>query len=79
MVKTEEGRMFYKLIERKRDEWFESPECTVRGIIGYIEAKGKMRDAQVEAIKTWLYLKIACGNKPLWRMFSEGKFNSLDF
>ena len=70
--------MFYKLIEKKRDEWFESPDCTVRGIIEYIEAGGKMRDAQVEAIKTWLYLKIACGNEPLWRMFSEGKFNSLD-
>ncbi|WP_370859876.1 DEAD/DEAH box helicase family protein [Phocaeicola plebeius] len=38
-----------------------------------------MRDAQIEAIKIYLFLKIACGNRPLWKLFSEGCFNSLDF
>ena len=47
--------MFYKLIEKKRDEWFTSPDCTVKDIIRYIERKGKMRDAQIDAIKTFLY------------------------
>ena len=37
-----------------------------------------MRDAQIEAIKIYLFLKIACRNKPLWQLFSEGFFNSLD-
>lgn len=37
-----------------------------------------MRDAQIEAVKTYLFLKIACGNKPLWKLFSEGFFNSLN-
>ena len=37
-----------------------------------------MRDAQIDAIKTFLYLKIACQNKPLWQLFCEGRFNSLD-
>ncbi len=37
-----------------------------------------MRDAQIEAIKTYLYLKIACGNAPLWELFAQGTFNSLD-
>ncbi|WP_337559980.1 DEAD/DEAH box helicase family protein [Phocaeicola plebeius] len=26
-----------------------------------------------------MFLKIACGNRPLWKLFSEGCFNSLDF
>jgi len=26
---------------------------------------GKLRDAQIDAVKTYLYLKIACGNRPL--------------
>jgi hypothetical protein len=30
-----------------------------------------MRDAQVEAIKTYLFLKIECRNKPLWKLFSK--------
>ncbi|WP_315358911.1 hypothetical protein [Prevotella nigrescens] len=37
-----------------------------------------MRDAQIEAIKTYLFLKIECGNKPLWRFFTEGDFLSLN-
>ena len=35
-----------------------------------------MRDAQREAIKTCLYLKIACNNQPLWKLFYEGAFNN---
>lgn len=37
-----------------------------------------MRDAQIEAIKIYLYLKIVCGNKPLWRLFCDGVFNSIN-
>ena len=70
--------MFYKLIEQKRDEWLRSELCSVRGLLAYIESTGKMRDAQVEAIKTYLFLKIACNNRPLWKLFAEGKFNSLN-
>ena len=38
-----------------------------------------MRDAQIESIRTYLYLKIACGNKPLWKLFAEGVFNDPDY
>lgn len=61
--------MFYKLIERKRDTWYASADCTVKPFVEYIKARGQMRDAQTEAIKTYLFLKIACGNRPLWQLF----------
>lgn len=67
--------MFYKLIEKKRDEWLDSKECSVAELIHYIEHRGMMRDAQLEAIKTYLFLKIACKNQPLWKLFVEGVFN----
>ena len=70
--------MFYKMIKNARDKWYSSPECTAMSIIGYIEASGKMRDAQIEAIKTYLYLKIACDSRPLVSLFCDGKFNTLD-
>lgn len=70
--------MFYKLIKSKRDEWLNSEDCSVRDLLKYIDLRGVMRDAQSEAIKTYLYLKIACNNKPLWQLFTEGWFNSLD-
>lgn len=70
--------MFYRLIKKKCDEWMESPDCTIRELIQYIYTQNKMRDAQIEAIKIYLFLKIACGNRPLWQLFTEGSFNSLD-
>lgn len=71
--------MFYDLIRHKRDQWYASPACTVKDFIDYIVSKGEMRDAQIESIRTYLYLKIACGNKPLWKLFAEGKFNDPDY
>ena len=68
--------MFYKIIEKKRDEWLHSPECVVTDMLSYIEKQHKLRDAQVEAVKTYLFLKIACKNQPLWQLFASGKFNS---
>jgi type III restriction enzyme len=55
--------MFYKMIQRKRDMWYSSSECTIDELISYIVNKGEMRDVQIDAIKTYLYLKIACENK----------------
>lgn len=70
--------MFYKLIEKKRDEWLSSEGCTINELLSYIEQRNMMRDAQFEAIKTYLFLKIACQNKPLWKLFVDGVFNDLD-
>ena len=67
--------MFYKLIEKKRNEWLDSSDCTIRELLRYITTRNKMRDAQIEAIKTYLFLKIACGNRPLWKLFVDGVFN----
>lgn len=57
--------MFYKMIENKCKEWYSSDQCTVRNLIEYIEKTGQMRDAQIEAIKVYLFLKIGCECKPL--------------
>ena len=37
-----------------------------------------MRDAQIDSIKTYLFLKIECKNRPLWELFASGVFNSTD-
>lgn len=68
--------MFYKLIKIKRDHWIQSPECPVKELINHIEGRGMMRDAQIEAIKTYLFLKIGCRNNPLWQLFHDGILSS---
>ena len=66
------------MIENKCNEWYQSDNCTVKHLIDYIEKTGQMRDAQIEAIKIYLFLKIKCENKPLARLFYSGAFNTLD-
>ena len=70
--------MFYKMIEKKMNSWYMSPDCSVKELVDYIVKTNQMRDAQIEAIKTYLYLKIACNNRPLYELFSAGAFNNLD-
>lgn len=70
--------MFYELIKYKRNQWLQSQDCTIRPMLQYIEQRGMMRDAQIEAIKTYLFLKIACKGLPLYQLFSEGYFNNTE-
>ena len=70
--------MFYKMIENKCNQWYNSDGCTVKNLIEYIEKTGQMRDAQIDAIKTYLFLKIGCECKPLDVLFRNGEFNSID-
>lgn len=66
------------MIENKCKEWYSSTQCTVNPIIDYIEKTGQMRDAQIEAIKIYLFLKIGCECKPLEFLFRNGVFNSIN-
>lgn len=68
--------MLFDLIKTKKDNWFKSDECTVRNIVKHIQKKSELRDTQIEAIETYLFLKIKCDNKPLWELFSDGFFIS---
>lgn len=70
--------MFHKMINTARDRWYNSEQCTIGSIVDYIISNGHMRDAQVEAIKTYLYLKVGCENKPLSALFIQGKFNNIN-
>lgn len=49
----------------------------VHNLIDYIEKTGQMRDAQIEAIKVYLFLKIGCQCQPLSSLFTHGVFNNI--
>ena len=66
--------MIDKLLATLKNKWLHSNDCTVTGLLSYIRKTGKLREAQVEAIETYLFLKIKGNNKPLWQLFSEGFF-----
>jgi len=70
--------MFHRMITNARNRWLASSDCSVKDLIAYIEISGQMRDAQIDAIKTYLFLKIDCDCKPLSLLFQEGHFNTVD-
>ena len=74
--------MFYEMIKRKRDAWLAQPDCpvlaTIQAMISAAQTGRGLRDIQIDAIKTYLFLKIGCGNRPLAELFSSGAFTTLE-
>ena len=68
--------MLNNIIKIKTAQWLQSNDCSVIDLIKYIREKGELRDTQIEAIETYLFLKIEGQNKPLWRLFTEGFFTN---
>lgn len=68
--------MFYNIIKKNVKEWINSNDCKIKDLINYIIEKNQLRDAQIEAVETYLFLKIKCDNQPLYRIFSKGYLNS---
>ena len=66
--------MLNELITRKKNQWLRSDTCPINALLAYIRKQGHLREPQVEAIETYLYLKIEGGNKPLWKLFSDNFF-----
>lgn len=68
--------MLNNIIRNKTNQWLQSKDCSIKGLLSYIKEKGELRDTQIEAIETYLFLKIEGQNKPLWQLFSEGFFTN---
>jgi sortase (surface protein transpeptidase) len=71
--------MLNHIIVGKAKVWIYSPGCPVRQIVEYIRTQNHLREAQVEAIEVYLYLKIKGRNKPLATLFKEGFFLNNEF
>ena len=67
--------MIYEQIKVSKNRWLNSPGCPVNSIIKYIRDKASLREAQIEAIETYLFLKLKCENKPLRNLFFQELFN----
>jgi type III restriction enzyme len=68
--------MLHIIIRDKKNKWLQSDDCTICDLMNYIRNKGQLRDTQIEAIETYLFLKIQGQNKPLWQLFLEGFFTN---
>lgn len=66
--------MIYTFIQTKKNQWINSSDCPVKPMVDYMRQRGQLRDAQIEAIETYLFLKFEGENKPLAELFAEGFF-----
>ena len=63
--------MLQTIIEYHKNQWINSDECTIKPIISYIRNMEQLREAQINALETYLFLKIKGQNKPLWQLITE--------
>ena len=70
--------MIHQLLQGKASEWARDGDCPLRAQFDYMRRRGGLRQVQLEAVETYLFLKVACGNRPLHDIFSSGLLNTLD-
>ena len=68
--------MLNEIVKLKTKQWLKSPDCAVKDLIKHIRKIGYLREAQIEAIEIYLFLKLKGNNKPLWKLFTEGFFTN---
>lgn len=68
--------MLYNLIFEKAQKWIHSDSCTVKQLFEYINKNGNLREAQIQALLVYLFLKIEGDNKSLSTLFSENFFGT---
>jgi len=66
--------MLYQVIKSLTNSWLERSDCPLKGLIDYIRKRGKLRDAQIEAIEVYLFLKFVGDNQSLQNLFKQGFF-----
>ena len=69
--------MFYSIIQEKCRQWLALPDCPVTQLLQYIRRRGALRETQIAAIETYLYLKIAGQGQPLAFLFFRWLFQSV--
>lgn len=72
--------MFYEMI--RRDTWLAKPDCPIlatnQAMVSAAQSGNGLCDIQIDVIKTYLFLKIGCGNKPHAALFSSDALTSLE-
>ena len=68
--------MLHTIVRQKKNAWLQTPDCPVTPLLAYIRGRGELRPPQVEAIETYLFLKMEGQNKPLGQLFEDGFFHT---
>lgn len=70
--------MVHSIIQQVASAWASAQDCPLRPQMDYMRQRGGLRPVQIDAVETYLFLKVACGNRPLHEVFASGRLNTLD-
>ena len=70
--------MIHPFITAQKNRWLAQADCPARDVLGYMRQQGKLRAAQLDAVETYLFLKLAGQNRPLWQLIAQGFFAQHD-
>lgn len=66
--------MIEPLISTQVQHWLALPNCPAAPLLAYMRAQGKLRDVQIAALQTYLYLLLQGNNQPLTQLWMQGAF-----
>lgn len=66
--------MLEPLIAAKVRHWLDQPGCPATPLLAYMRTAGKLRDVQIAALQTYLYLLLEGRNQALTQLWMQGLF-----
>ena len=66
--------MIEQLIAQRVREWLAGPHCPAAPLLAYMRTAGKLRDVQIAALQTYLYLLLHGNNQTLAQLWMQGEF-----
>lgn len=66
--------MIEPLIAARAQSWLAAPNCPASPLIAYMRSAGKLRDVQIAALQTYLYLLLEGKNQTLAQLWMQGAF-----
>lgn len=66
--------MIEPLVSAQVQHWLATPNCPAAPLLAYMRTAGKLRDVQIAALQTYLYLLLEGKNKSLTQLWMQGAF-----
>jgi type III restriction enzyme len=62
------------LLANRVREWLALPQCPARPLLAYMRSRSQLREVQIQALETYLYLLLEGRNRPLADLWMQGLF-----
>ena len=65
--------MLEPLISKCVQDWLAQADCPAKPYLAYMQARGQLREVQIQALQTYLFLLLRGRNKSLAQLWAQGR------